>query len=524
LESAAGELKMLARKEKLTASELDRAKALMVELKQRGMLNSEIAELTDGRWSESTVKGYTKGVRASDPEPWKSATALFSQMFSKNLSLADVSQAMAITTELEAMGSSLGDVVAFMQDLKERGATLSQLSETVNVNAQLQQLGTSPTEIAKFIQQLTEENIDVPALVLLLRDWHEAGLTPIDVQSVLSYKAQLENGGFDIQILLQIAEAAGKFGSPPEVIEAVAKYGGLGELDEELQAKQKDLETKAAEMGSRNQELDAASHKLEEARNETAAMEKTLATYRRLEAIGFDEKGLGELAKATEKYGTPPKVLRALNRFVDLTKLKATYDELRNKVKQKRQLVKNLDEQYSHLKEPIEMCKTLLKRKFGLNALSLINQTAWRYSEPTEVMKAIEAYGQLKEIKKQINQAETDLAEIKGKIEVLKETHAEYNARTNTILEQFETLNAKAIEVGRTVGSVEQQLKKDTLASNILNLMQNPVSAGYEQYLPLVLVMVKSISVWATINRSKFRFHSLVDKNLQDLAGYLGGS
>ncbi|GAH31296.1 unnamed protein product, partial [marine sediment metagenome] len=77
---------------------------------------------------------------------------------------------------------------------------------------------------------------------------------------------------------------------------------------------------------------------------------------------------------------------------------------------------------------------------------------------------------------------------------------------------------------GRTVGSVEQQLKEDTLARDILNLLQTPISADYEQYLPLVLVMVKSISVWATINKSKFRFSSLVDKNLQELAGYLGGS
>ena len=54
LESTARELKMLADKEKTTASELDRAKNLMAELKQLGMANAEIAELAGGRWSEST--------------------------------------------------------------------------------------------------------------------------------------------------------------------------------------------------------------------------------------------------------------------------------------------------------------------------------------------------------------------------------------------------------------------------------------------------------------------------------------
>jgi len=219
-----------------------------------------------------------------------------------------------------------------------------------------------------------------------------------------------------------------------------------------------------------------------------------------------------------------PNVLRAINRFGDLSRIKAADNELRNKVKQKRQAVKSLEEQYSHLKEPIEMCKKLLKRRFGLTALSLINATAWRYGEPTEVMKAIEAYGALKEIEEKAAQAKAELTEIQGRVELLKETYNEQKARNRAILDQFETLNARAIEVGRMVGSVEQQLKKDTLARDILNLLQNPASAVYEQYLPLVLVMVKSISVWATNNKSKFRFSSLVDKNLQDLVGYLGGS
>jgi len=96
LQSAARELKMLAGKERLTASELDRAKDLMVELKRLGMSNPEIVEVTGGRWSESTAKGYTKGVRTTDPERWKSTAALFSEMLSRNLTLAEVSQAITI--------------------------------------------------------------------------------------------------------------------------------------------------------------------------------------------------------------------------------------------------------------------------------------------------------------------------------------------------------------------------------------------------------------------------------------------
>ncbi|GAI41907.1 unnamed protein product, partial [marine sediment metagenome] len=246
----------------------------------------------------------------------------------------------------------------------------------------------------------------------------------------------------------------------------------LDKADKELQVQ---IET-------RRQELDKTEKKLEKVQKETADLRKALATYRRVEAIGFDEKALGELTKASEKYGPPGKVLRAINRFVDLSNIKATDDELRKKVRQKRAMIKSLDEQYSHLREPIELCKKLLKRKFGLSALQLINLIARRYGEPTEVMKAIEAYGALKEIKKETDQAKAERAEIKGEIGVLKETYAEQNARNIAMLDQFGILNVKAIEVGATVGSVQEQAKGDTMARDLLILLRNPVSASYEEY------------------------------------------
>ena len=93
----------------------------------------------------------------------------------------------------------------------------------------------------------------------------------------------------------------------------------------------------------------------------------------------------------------------------------------------------------------------------------------------------------------------------------------------NDLFAQLDALGAKAIEVGRTVGIVEQQIRKDTLARDLLNLLQNPAAAGYEEHAPLVLVLLKSISVWANMDKSRLSFPSLVDKNLQEVVGYLGG-
>jgi len=177
-----------------------------------------------------------------------------------------------------------------------------------------------------------------------------------------------------------------------------------------------------------------------------------------------------------------------------------------------------------HLKSIIEMCEDLLRRKFGLQAITLIRETAMKYGEPTEVLKAIEAYGQLKEINKEINQARVQLAEVKGKVEVVKETYAEQNARNVAMLDQFEVLSAKAIEVGREIGVVQEQTKKDTRARDILNLLQNPMTAGYEDYATLVLLLAKSMRIWVNENKSKFSLPYRIDEGLEALAKDLGGS
>ncbi|NQT47825.1 MAG: hypothetical protein HQ578_02485 [Chloroflexi bacterium] len=487
-EAASRELKILAGREKLSSLELDRARNLMVELKQAGMSNPEIVEMTEGRWSESTIKGYTRGVQSTDSEPWRSATALFGEMLARNLTLAHVSKTMAITAELEAVDSSL-------------------------------------SEIASFVVELKQESIDLRSFVSIFHDWSKAGVTSVDAQSALKYKEQLKGVGFDIETLSDIAEAAGEFDSPTEVLKAVVKYGALVRLDEELKTKREELETLSAEMLNSSQELATTRLKLDEVRNEITTMGKPLATYGRLEAGGFDEKALEELAKLAKKYGTPRKVLTALNRFATVADIKAAVEDTQGKLQEKKAMLKSLEGKYSHLEAAIEMCQELLRQhKFGLDAISTIRATAKKYGEPSEVMKAIEAYGNLGEIQGRISQANIKLAEVEGKVTVVREAYAEHNARNMEMLDQIEALNAKAIEVGRTVGTVQEQVKKDTMARDLLNLLQNPAAASYERYLPLVLVLVKSIGVWTNMNKDKFRYASLIDKNFEELVSHLGGS
>lgn len=523
LESITKELKTLASREKLTALELDRARELMTQLKSMGVTNAEIVEITGDRWSESTLKGYTRGVKTEDPEPWKSTAVLFSEMISRNLTLSDIRKVLTITKELENIGSSPRDVVSFMEGLKEKGTDIDQLKQATDITTRLEQVGTTPGEIAGFIKRLEEENIELTAIASILSDWQETGITSADARSALGYKAQLEQAGLDFDTLPIIAAAAGKFGGSGEVLEAVTKYTNMEELYQEAGKRQQRIETQAGEIESRAKELDSLSRKVEKAQKEIASFEKALATYKRLEALGLNENMLTGLLEAAEKYGKTQEVLAAINSYFSLSVLKLTEDELKEQVRQKKTLIKSLDEQYSQLKAPIELCNSLLKQKFGLTALQLTNSTAQKYGDVTEVMKAIEGYGALKEIKKETDQARTALAELEQKIRTLDDTYKRYSARNTVVLEQLEALTVKAIEVGQTVGTVKEQTKKDTVARDILNLLRNPESASYESYLPLALLMVKSIYVWALTNKAKFTYFSSINKELQELAGHFKG-
>lgn len=487
LESAARELKLLAKREKLSPPELDRAKSLMVELKRMGMTNPELVELTEHRWEGSTMKGYTKGAEAIDPEPWRSTAALFSEMLSMDMSLAQVKQAMTINREFGDAGTSTGEITSFTRELKEEG-------------------------------------IDISAFADLFRGWRRSGLKPTDAASALKYKAELEGIGFDIGSLCHLAEAARQLGDPRHVIDAVAKYHNSTELDSELTAKQGQVEALDNQIKAQDAELEATGQSLKELQGEAANLEKALTTYERLAALGFDERALEELSKASDRYGAPSDVLAAINFFKDLSDIKAAYEATQAEVEKETAKLERLEARYSHLKSAIDMCQKLLRdHQFGLDAISTILSTAQRYGEPMEVLKAVEAYGKLEAANKKIEQRELETVKIESKIEQLKKMQTQHEAKIKATLDQYEALNAKAIELGRAMGSVEEQLRKDSRARDILNFLQNPTSAVYEDHAPLILVLAMSILSWVSVHKDKLRYTYRINEGLEDLIKQLGG-
>ena len=119
LEDIVKKLLSLAKKKPLKGDDLARARKLMVELREMGFTNMEISELTDGGWSEPTIKLYTRKATVKDPDPKENALRILSQMIGIGLTLKDIEAAVSMKSDLEAKGVSFEDISSLVEEARK---------------------------------------------------------------------------------------------------------------------------------------------------------------------------------------------------------------------------------------------------------------------------------------------------------------------------------------------------------------------------------------------------------------------
>jgi DNA repair exonuclease SbcCD ATPase subunit len=344
----------------------------------------------------------------------------------------------------------------------------------------------------------------------------------------------------------------------------------LNQLDQEVNEADKVIQTK-------NHELALLEEKENTLKKQTVVLESNLeqksTPLKRLQELGklgFGEEKFKALCATLTEIGTKRGLKRdeAVNTFfVELkdydakTGFEQEIQRLETIIRTKtleaekwQAEAESLSRHHKDLSEAITAVQSLTKHGVKVEQVVSWNSIVSKFGGPDELQDKLEQYRSMSQLlaakKSEIEDCDKNLIELSAQIKALNEqkaeiegaikslsssgvkeiakvsdrTYAEQNARNITILDQFEALNAKAIEVGRQVGAVQEQIKKDTVARDLLILLQNPVSASYEEYSPLVLVLLKSISIWANMNKSKFSYYILLDKNLEEAVRHLGGS
>lgn len=473
IEELAKKFITLASKPTLSKAEHEEARTLMRQLREAGMSNEELSKLSKGKWTPSTIKFYTPGIKPAHPSQWEDSVALLDKLISSGLTLDDVGTAVTVSEDLKSHGVNLDNVI----DL-------------------LLAADSSSLEIADLIQQYEL--------------FGESGLSPKNVSEALSLKEELERRGLGLDSLAPLVELAKNQGEPRRIIQALSKYASLNELSEQV-------DSASGELESLNQQIDEKCQQMEEVETKLTKLKMPIEAYEKAIDLGFTEHELAKLSGLTQKYGGVKEVLKAIEAYASL------FDILNKNTKAKAELsevkanISKLETQYAHLKTAITMCQTLIQQyKFGIDAISTIFSIAKKYGEPLDVLKAIEAYGKLQVV-------QHELGEFEGKVNQCKELLGQLQGEYQETLDRLESLNATALRVGAEVGKVEGELAASRQWQEVMNLIKDPVTADYAQHGPVALVIAVALHKWLSANEEKFKSYHTVKSGLQNLIKELGG-
>ena len=473
LEELVKKFASLASKAVLTKVEHKEARELMRQLKQAGMSNEEISKLSKGKWTTSTVKFYTTGVKPAQPGQWQNAVTLLDSLISTNVTLDDVETAAAVFEELNSKDINLEQVIDFL--LKAESAS-----------------------------------VDLGTMVEQHKALNELALSPEDITKLLALNKELEAKGLSLESLPTLVKLASNYGDVQKVLEAIASYGSL----EEMQAK---INLVTNELESLSTQVESANQKLQETQAELLEMSRPLDAYHKALELGFGEKELVSLSLLASKFGGPKAVLQALKEYTNLAEIKNRVSKAKSELSTLESQITKLNTKHSHLATAIDMCQTLITQyKFGLDALATILSLAEKYGDTLTVLKTIEAYGKLQAIQHL-------LATLEGKITERQEVLAQLEGKHKEAMEHLKSLNEIALKVGAAVAEVEAQLSNSKDVQKLLNLVNNPASASYKEYGPLVLTIATSLRKWVVNNEHKFKSVYNIKNAFDILIAELGG-
>jgi chromosome segregation ATPase len=379
-------------------------------------------------------------------------------------------------------------------------------------------------EADKAIRAKTQDLVAVEEKGNALKKQIEVHESDLEQKSVLLKRLQeLEKLGFGEERLKALCTILTEIGTKrglkrDEAVKTffaqLKDYEAIQGFSQELQRLETIIRTKTLEAEKWQAEADSLSRRHKD-------LSEAIAAVQSLTKHGVKVEQVVSWNSIVSKLGGPEELQDKLGQYKAMSDLlgtrKSEIEDCDKKVTELSAQIKALNQQKAEIEGAIKSLSSS-----GVKEIAKVSDKA------ITVLKSLSNSG-VKEITKVSDKAVTGLKSlsdsgIKEITKVSDKTYAEQNARNITILDQFEALNAKAIEVGRQIGAVQEQLKKDTKARDILNLLQNPTAAGYEDYATLVLLLARAIRIWVNENKSKFSLPYRIDEGLKALSDNLGGS
>jgi len=437
----------------LSAEKLTKAKKLMRQLREAGLTNEEVSQLTNQIWRKDTIKLYTRGAEVNDPAPKKRAMELLGELIDRGMTLEEVERALSVRKGLETREVSVDDVSSFLDDTKK-------------------------------------SKIDMKDILRVYRETKDSGLTLEQLTTLRDYRSQLEAAGIKTHGLITIYETSKGYGGYDKVMEALKTYGSVTSLTREAN----DLENRKVQLQKSIEKLGGDVASLEERKRK---IQDALSTYEKLKKQGLDENLLDSLKASSEKYGGARGVLDAVNAYTTLRALQETVQETQRNLTNLESETKNAKAEHSHLMTVIGMSEDLLyKHNFSVSAIVDIYNLAKKYGKPPEVLGAVTEYGEMKaieaekkglsaardELQKRMDELQREIQNQHAVIESVRELSEKYGIGADKIV-KIRSLAQKhgppgsilqALDTYASLKQIEEQ--KAELEASIKELTQSEAS------------------------------------------------
>jgi len=473
IETVVAKLLQLAGKPSLSNAENAEAQVTMQSLKALGISNVEIANICKGRWSVSTIKGYTKGINAPSPSPWQDVVSMLTDAIAEHITLDHISTTLEVKDTLESNKITLEDITAFLKAVAVAGLDAAQL-------------------IGEF-QAL-----------------QKSGLSLQDAVGMNALKTKMESYSLSFEALPALAKNAQQYGDPQQALEAFSQYPSLMALQAEITAVQEQLQkTQVAQA--------AASQQLQQTEDKSQQLQAPIKAYEAVLEYGLDEKALVALAGLASKYGGPKTIFKAIGKYNSLEEIKNEVNAAKSELAAYNSKVSQAITKHGHLTTAIKMCDSLIAdHQYGLDAIGTILAMAKKFGEPVAVLKVIETYGKLKAL-------ETRASEAEGIVAEREKLLASLEAQFKEAQEKLDGLHALALRIGNEMGRLEGKFEASEDLQKIIHIIDVTKTAGYAEYGQIALLLANSLHKWVTANETKFKWSNDIKAGLKYLVEELGG-
>jgi hypothetical protein len=187
-----------------------------------------------------------------------------------------------------------------------------------------------------------------------------------------------------------------------------------------------------------------------------------------LEQRGLFPELQEEMLEAAQKFGDPKEVLKALNQFegmnaivTEIKQLEQLRGRIQNEIKDGEAKLENQRLETQRHQTHMTIVKQLVEdHSFDYDSLDKLLSLAKKHGDPLQVIGAVNDYGEIGNIKKEIATRNKELDVVEGKIRV---ADAEYSKLTK--------LNAEANQM---LGEIKANEKQSMRLQTISNLLQRP--------------------------------------------------